>query len=199
MYQMIYKVPWTVGKYSYESGTHLGSTCVNSRKLWAKITHHIVGLVSARASTLLAYLELVALSWISYMLKRTFKWPNFDVNSLFCVPFLAPTGEPQNFGITPGDDGPSSRELTFFWDLPPPTQRNGVITSYTVSCSPDTETLPLVETTLPGVVGLTVGGFRPFTEYMCTIVATNSQGSGPPATVTTMTNEDGECTCIIVN
>ena len=63
---MIYKVPWTVCKYSYESGTHLGLTCVNSRKLWAKITHHIVGLVLARASRLLAYLELVALSWISY-------------------------------------------------------------------------------------------------------------------------------------
>ena len=109
------------------------------------------------------------------------------------VSISAPTGEPQNFGITPGDDGPSSRNLTFFWDLPPPTQRNGVITSYTISCSPDTETLPLVETTLPGVGGLTVGGFRPFTEYMCTIAATNSQGSGPPAISTTMTNEDGEC------
>ena len=44
-----------------------------------------------------------------------------------------------------------------------------------------------------------MGGFRPFTEYMCAIVATNSQGSGPPATVTAMTNEDGECTCIIVS
>ena len=185
-------MPWTVCKYSYESGTHLGSTCVNSKKLWPKITHHII----ARASELLAYLELVALFWISYMIERSFKWPNLDVNSLFAFPISVPTGQPQNFGITPGDDGPSSRNLTLFWDLPPPTQRNGIITSYTISCSPDTETLPLVETTLPGVGGLTVRGFRPFTEYMCTIVANNSQGSGPPATVTTMTNEDGECTCI---
>ena len=113
-------------------------------------------------------------------------------------PISAPTGEPQNFGIIPGESGATSRELTFFWDLPPPTQRNGIITSYTISCTPDTETLPLVETTLPGVGGLTVGGFRPFTEYTCAIVATNSQGSGPPATDTTMTNEDGECAFIIV-
>ena len=42
-----------------------------------------------------------------------------------------------------------------------------------------------------------MGGFRPFTEYTCTIVATNSQGSGPPASSTTMTNEDGECICIL--
>ena len=110
-------------------------------------------------------------------------------------PTLAPTGQPQNFDITPGESGPSSRELTFFWDLPLPTQRNGIITSYTISCSPDTETLPLVETTLPGVGGLTVGGVRPFTEYTCAIVATNSQGTGPPATDISMTNEDSECTC----
>ena len=44
-----------------------------------------------------------------------------------------------------------------------------------------------------------MGGFRPFTEYTCAIVATNSQGSGPPATDTTMTNEDGECSCITLN
>ena len=41
-----------------------------------------------------------------------------------------------------------------------------------------------------------MGGFRPFTQYTCTIIAANSQGSGPPATDTTMTNEDGECTRI---
>ena len=110
----------------------------------------------------------------------------------FVFPISAPTGEPQNFGITPGDDGPTSRELTFSWELPLPTQRNGIVTNYTISCSPDTETLPL-ETTLPGEGDLTVGGFRPSTEYTCAIVATNSQGSGPPATATTLTNEDGEC------
>ena len=46
-----------------------------------------------------------------------------------------------------------------------------------------------------------MGGFRPFTEYMCTIVATNSQGSGPPAISTTTTNKDGECmndSCIAI-
>ena len=37
-----------------------------------------------------------------------------------------------------------------------------------------------------------MGGFRPFTEYTCTVIANNSQGSGPPAIATTMTNEDGE-------
>ena len=113
-------------------------------------------------------------------------------------PNSAPTGEPQNFGITPGNDGPTSRELTFSWDLPLPTQRNGIITSYTIFCSPDTETLPLVETTLPGEGGLTVGGFTPFTEYTCAIVANNSQGSGPPATIMAMTSQDGECTCTCI-
>ena len=123
------------------------------------------------------------------------KLPGFvGIKPIMSPTFLntaAPTGAPQSFSSTPGDHGPSSRELTFSWDLPLPTERNGIITSYTISCSPDSATLPLVETTLPGEGGLTVGGFMPFTEYNCAIVATNSQGSGPPATATTITNEDG--------
>ena len=112
-------------------------------------------------------------------------------------PISAPTGEPLNFDIAPGGDGSTSRMLTFSWDLPPPAQRNGIITSYTISCSPDTETLPLVETTLPGEGGLPVVGFTPFTEYTCAIVANNSQGSGPPATIMATTSQDGECTCTL--
>ena len=65
-----------------------------------------------------------------------------------------------------------------------------MITNYTISCSPDTETLPR---TVPGEEGLMVGGFRPFTNYSCTIVASNSQGSGPQASATRRTDEDGEC------
>ena len=112
-----------------------------------------------------------------------------DLTILFIAE--APTGAPQNFSVVPGDHGPTSREVTFFWDLPLPSQRNGIITDHTISCSPDTETLPVTIAPLPGTEGLTVGDFQPFTEYSCTVIATNSQGSGPPAIDTIRTNEDG--------
>ena len=123
--------------------------------------------------------------------------PVYSNLSYLSILFIAeaPAGAPQNFSIIPGDHGPTSREVTFFWDLPLPSQRNGIITSYTISCSPDTESLPVIVITLPGAEGLTVGGFQPFTEYSCMIIATNSQGSGPLALVTTRTNEDGMSTC----
>ena len=47
--------------------------------------------------------------------------------------------------------------------------------------------------TVPGEETIIVEGFRPFTNYSCMIVASNSQGSGPPARVTRRTDEDGEC------
>ena len=122
-------------------------------------------------------------------------WLNLSYLATILLIAKGPTGAPQNLSIIPGDHGPTSREVTFFWDLPLPSQRNGIITSYTISCSPDTETLPVTVITLPGTEGLTVGGFQPFTEYSCMIFATNSLGSGPPALVTTRTNEDGMSTC----
>ena len=45
----------------------------------------------------------------------------------------APTGPPQSFTVTPG-----RRNMTFSWSPPAPTERNGVITNYSLSCVPET-------------------------------------------------------------
>ena len=79
------------------------------------------------------------------------------------------------------------RQVNFSWSPPPVTQRNGIITSYTLSCSPSPSSLPQS----PSQAGpLTVAGFSPDSFYSCSVVATNSQGSGPPANITFITLQD---------
>ena len=84
-----------------------------------------------------------------------------------------PAGTPEMFVATAGE-----RQVTFSWSPPPVTLRNGVITSYTLSCSPSPSSLPQ-SPSQPGP--LTVAGFSPDTSYSCSVVASNSQGSGPTA------------------
>ena len=83
----------------------------------------------------------------------------------------------------------------FSWSPPLPTQQNGVITSYTLSCSPSPSSLPLS----PSHSGsLAVAGFSPNTLYSCSLVASNSQGSRPPDTLSFTTKEDcNETACTI--
>ncbi|CAI8044499.1 hypothetical protein GBAR_LOCUS24676 [Geodia barretti] len=83
---------------------------------------------------------------------------------------------------------PGEREVVFSWSPPPVTQRNGVITGYTISCSPSPSSLP--HSTSSEVTSLRLAGFSPGTSYSCSLVASNSQGSGPPANSSFKTKED---------
>ena len=106
-----------------------------------------------------------------------------SVVSYLCLSFsLAPSAAPEMFEADVGE-----RQVVFSWSPPPVTQRNGVITSYTLSCSPSPSSLPK----FPSLSGsLTVTGFSPDTSYSCSVVATNSKGSGPPANITFPTQQD---------
>ena len=93
-----------------------------------------------------------------------------------------PEGAPEMFEAVAGQ-----RQVNFSWSPPPVTQRNGVIISYTLSCSPSPSSLPQS----PSQSGtLTVAGFSPDTSYTCSLVASNSQGSGPAANTSFTTLED---------
>ena len=87
------------------------------------------------------------------------------------------------FGAVAGE-----REVKFSWSPPPPTQQNGVITSYTLSCSPSPSSLPQSPSSQSSG-SLSVAGFSPNTLYSCSLTAENSQGSGPPAVVTFTTKD----------
>ena len=104
--------------------------------------------------------------------------------------FPAPTGSPEMFVPEAGQ-----RQVNFSWSPPPVTQRNGVLTNYTLSCSPSPSSLPQS----PSQAGpLTVAGFFPDSSYSCSVVATNIQGSGPPAHITFMTLQDCKLKMVLV-
>ena len=94
-----------------------------------------------------------------------------------------PSGSPVEFTAVAGE-----REVVFSWSPPPVTERNGVITSYTLSCSPSPSFLPQFPSSGP----LTVTGFSPHTSYSCSLVASNTQGSGPHELISFITLEDCE-------
>ena len=80
----------------------------------------------------------------------------------------APTGPPENFSISTG-----TRMLTLTWDPPLLTSRNGLITHYTLECSGQ---LP----TVTALTEFTYSGLIPYTEYTCSVFASNTAGNGPP-------------------
>ena len=97
----------------------------------------------------------------------------------------APSGSPEIFEAVAGQ-----RQVVFTWSPLPVTQRNGVITNYTLSCSPSPSTLPQSPSSQSG--SLTVTGFSPNTLYSCSLTANNNRGSGPAATTSFTTLEDCE-------
>ena len=126
----------------------------------------------------------------SSLVTATHKERSLEVinNFVSCVVLIfsttAPAGAPEMFVAAAGE-----RQVTFSWSPPPVALRNGVITSYTLSCSPSTYSLPL-SPSQPDP--LTVAGFSPDTSYSCSVVASNSHGSGPPANTSFATQQDRE-------
>ena len=79
------------------------------------------------------------------------------------------------------------RQAMFSWSPPLVTERNGVIITYTLSCSPSPSTLPL---SISQAVPVTVTGFTPDTRYICSVMAHNGLGAGPAAQETFTTQPD---------
>lgn len=95
----------------------------------------------------------------------------------------APSGAPEIFQVEV-----AKRDVEFTWSPPPPDRQNGVITNYTLICSPSPSSLP--QSISSQFVSLTVAGFSTNTLYSCSLVASNSRGTSPPATVSFTTKLD---------
>ena len=87
--------------------------------------------------------------------------------------YTVPSGIPEMFDAVAGE-----RQVTFSWSPPAVTQRNGIIIIYTLSCSPSPSTLPF---SVSQAVPVTVTGFTPDTNYICSVMAHNGLGPGPAA------------------
>ena len=104
----------------------------------------------------------------------------YNSQSIF---YIVPSGSPLNFTIS----SVTSRTLTLSWYPPLPSQRNGVIISYLITCSSGDS---IINSTQTSNTSLTITGLQPFTNYTCTVSAATIVGDGPAATNSTMTNED---------
>ena len=82
------------------------------------------------------------------------------------------------------------RNLMLSWSPPEPHLRNGDISSYVVTCSSPSSSSPDFSDTIPDTQVMATG-LTPNTMYSCSVLATNSVGSGPSATVDASTLEDG--------
>ena len=83
--------------------------------------------------------------------------------------------------------------MTFSWTPPAPTLRNGLITSYSLSCVPEAGGGNIISMQYTAAGTFTLGGFTPATSYNCSISASNSLGSGPAVYVVVATLDDCKC------
>ena len=76
--------------------------------------------------------------------------------------------------------------LDFFWEPPPPVQQNGIITGYSIVCTPSGIGQPVNDTVTDDIMSdtlnATVGMFTPATQYNCAITASTSAGPGDAET-----------------
>ena len=83
----------------------------------------------------------------------------------------------------------SSTTLTISWGEP--TQPNGIITDYNLTCMDDTDHQHSIMTT-GDITTVTVNSLLPYTNYTCTVIPYTKVGPGPGANVAGITDEDSE-------
>ena len=109
-------------------------------------------------------------------------------NSIQILPlhFTEPSSPPQEYVAT----NISSRIVQFSWYPPAITEQNGVITNYTLACSPKVDGVNSITKIYEDAGSYTLGGFRPATEYNCSVFASNAAGNSPKASIITIITQD---------
>ena len=101
-----------------------------------------------------------------------------------------PQAMPQSFTALPG-----ATIVHFIWTSPSP---NVTICGYNLTCTPMIRGLDSITVTYTkaethiDLYTLRFMGFRPATEYGCTVFAFNSAGNGPPAEINITTVDEGK-------
>ena len=94
-----------------------------------------------------------------------------------------PTGAPQNVTFSA-----TSRNVSVLWLFINCTERNGLITKYTVMFQSESE---LIITSI-NETSFTASGLIPYTNYTFQVAGVNSNGTGPYSDVITiLTSEEG--------
>ena len=105
-----------------------------------------------------------------------------------CFLPTVPSGYPQNFSVS----SESSHSALFIWTPPHESDRNGIITEYTINISA-VETGEELQLQLnSSTTSVTVTTLTPYTTHFCIIAASTSVGIGPFSTIISfLTPEDG--------
>ena len=98
------------------------------------------------------------------------------------------------FEFTPQLPG---RNVRFSWKPPALLNRNGDITNYNLTCVATGTSIVTANYSTAGTYILS--GFEALTTYICSVYAQNAAGSGPPATQTATTMEDGMRLLLLYN
>ena len=97
-------------------------------------------------------------------------------------------GAPENFTALPTN----SREIQISWTLPSHFGADSISMniSYNLTCRPNAFGVTSVVMTYSEAGSHTLGGFRPATEYNCSIFAFSGNRSGPSTSVNVTTIDD---------
>lgn len=115
------------------------------------------------------------------MLSRFTHQIDYNDNILITVVFTSPSTNPEEFIAVP-----ASMTVQFSWS--PPNGAITVVSNYTLTCVSRIIQVDSVRAIYVEAGSYTLGGFRPSTEYSCSVFASNTVGRGPSANtnVTTM-------------
>ena len=86
----------------------------------------------------------------------------------------------------------SPNKLQFAWSPPSLLNSSTIIAAYNLICIPLLAGVDSVAMTYVEAGNHTLGGFRPATEYNCSIFAFNSAGEGPTASISVITMDEGK-------
>ena len=95
------------------------------------------------------------------------------------VYFIEPTAAPEN--VT--GHNTSSTNISVSWGEVPTADRNGIITSYTVTYQSQTESDTGNKTVSAPTQDLELTGLKEFVKYNITVLATTAKGDGPASGV----------------
>ena len=86
-----------------------------------------------------------------------------------------------------------SRSFTLTWDLPVPSERNGIITGYNITVTSLDSLFEDPQVFFTTSQSLTIDSLDPHTDYVCVIAANTFVGGGPfSLELTVRTAQDGE-------
>ena len=106
--------------------------------------------------------------------------PDTQFKSWFVLSSTAPTGAPD--GVS--EVSVTANSITVQWGEVPCMDRNGEITGYTVNATINGE---IIATENVNDGSASVSGLNPSTEYIVTVAAINSAGTGPFSSISITT------------